>query len=349
MLKSLAPHRLRPVVRDVLTEFFFQSGLTSPRRVGADKLTVVTFHRVLPVHALAEYPLDGIAVSVEEFQWFMQFFVRHFTCGSLTETFDRWQQDEPTEKPRLAITFDDGQLDNFLYALPVLEKHHVKASFYVPCDAIDRDELLWHDRAAYAATRLLEQDPERANSLLSELGVPAGLNVKAAIRRAILQLKNQEDAVCRAWVHRIEQAANQPVRPDWDGMMSWEQIAALASQGHEVGSHSLTHSILTHADDAQLQREVAGSLQRLREVLDRPIRSFCYPNGDHDGRVTEAVRRCGYGLAVTTRWGANHRQADPLQLTRFDMSSRHTRNRRGQLSAPRLAFRLSPYFPDPSG
>jgi len=35
-----------------------------------------------------------------------------------------------------------------------------------------------------------------------------------------------------------------PDRPDWGGMMSWDQIRTMADEGHEIGSHTVTHSIL---------------------------------------------------------------------------------------------------------
>lgn len=330
----------------------YLSGLTHPQQVGATKLTIVTFHRVLPAPALAEYPLAGIAVSVEEFQWFIQFFTRYYTCGSLVQIYDRWHQGETPDKPFLAITFDDGQLDNFRYALPVLTEAGVTASFYIPVGAIDHNETLWHDRVAYAGTQLLGQAPQQAQVLFAELGVTVGKDANTTVHQVITQLKPKPALVCREWVARLEKALAQPstsngYRPDWDGMMTWEQLRTLVAQGHEVGSHSLSHSILTNVDAAQLTQEVTGSRQRLQAMLDQPISSFCYPNGDCNDQVVAAVRQAGYPLAVTTRWGANDQQADPLRLTRFDMSSQHTRDRHGQMSQSRLAFRLSPYFPAP--
>ena len=129
--------------------------------------------------------------------------------------------------------------------------------------------------------------------------------------------------------------------PAWDGMMTWRQLRELAERGHEIGCHSYTHPILVHCDDQQLEREIVASRRRLEEELGVEVRSFCYPNGDHDSRVVSAVRRGGYELAVTTRWGSNGPTAEAFSLRRHDMVTENSLDRHGRLSAPRVAMRMA--------
>jgi peptidoglycan/xylan/chitin deacetylase (PgdA/CDA1 family) len=48
-------------------------------------------------------------------------------------------------RPRVAITFDDGYEDNWRFALPILIKYSVKATFYITSGFVDReaDVLRW--------------------------------------------------------------------------------------------------------------------------------------------------------------------------------------------------------------
>jgi len=337
-------HSLRntfhPLARDVAGSLLLASGVTRPARAARGRLTVVTFHRILPEEKLREYPIEEIAVSVEEFGWFVDYFRRHYSCGTLASVYRRWVGGDRPERPFLAITFDDGQLDGWEHARPVLDRAGIAASFFIPVDGVDRDELLWHDRLGYAARRLLGADRPRAEALLGSAGDDRTL-VTAAMERA----KGLPPEERLAFVARVEGALPGAARPAWDGLMSWEQLRALSRSGHEVGSHSVTHPILPLVDDAQLAREVAGSKARLEAELGVPCESFCYPNGDCDERVVEAVRRAGYLRAVTTAWGPNAPGADPFRLTRCDMDARRARNRAGALSEPRLALRLSHFFP----
>jgi peptidoglycan/xylan/chitin deacetylase (PgdA/CDA1 family) len=336
---------LRPLVRDLAGELLYRTGLTRPERSARDRLMVVTFHRVLPEPALRQYPLGEIAVTAAELAWFGDFFQRHYTCGSLAGMHRRWAEGERPPRPFLAITFDDGQLDNFEHARPVLDGAGLKATFFVPVEAVDGNAPLWHDRLAYAAQRLFERDRRQALGLLGELGPVEASDDHALLVAAIERAKRLAPSQRLDFVSRIEGALGGPARPVWDGLMSWEQLRALARSGHEVGSHSMSHAILPLVDGAQLEREITGSKLRLEAELGLPCESFCYPNGDCDERVAAAVRRAGYLRAVTTAWGVNRRGCDAVRLRRCDLQGRYARSRSGGFSEPRLALRLSPFLP----
>ena len=337
---------LAPVARDVLAEAMFRSGLTRPPRAARTLLTVVAFHRVLPEAAFREYPISPIAVSDVEFVWLVDFFRRNYTCGTLAEIHRRWVADEDPSLPFLAVTFDDGQRDNHEHALPVLDRARMKASFFVPVDAVDGNTPLWHDQFGYAARRLLASDRPSALQLLAEVGVEGGTEDDALVLAAVERSKRLPSAARLDLVGRLAAAAGSP-RPEWDGIMSWDQLRDLARGGHEVGSHSVTHAILTQVEDAQLEIEVRHSRDRIRSELGVPCESFCYPNGDCDERVAAAVRRGGYLRAVTTAWGTNPPGADPFRLRRCDVPSARVRDRGGRLSEPRVAFRMSRLHPGP--
>lgn len=332
-------------MRDTVAALLYRVGLTRPERSAPDRLTIATLHRVLPEEAIRDYPLPQIAVSVAELEWLAAFFLAHFTCDTLSGAHRRWSAGERPARPFLALTFDDGQADNARHAAPVLARAGLPATFFVPVEAVSRDEPLWHDRLAFAALRLLERDASGTRRLLASAGaaVDDGPPPRAAAQ-AVARSKRLGEPERRALVERLEVAAGGVVRPPWDGMMRWDEVRALAAAGNEIGSHSVTHPLLPGLDDADLRREVAGSRVRIEEEIRAPCAAFCYPNGDCDPRVVGAVRDAGYRLAVVTAWGPNRPGADPLRLTRCDLQGGTSRDAAGRLSAPRLALRLSPVF-----
>src|SRR5262249_52828269 len=153
---------------------------------------------------------------------------------------------------------------------------------------------------------------------------------------AVAHAKHMTPGERETFVAELEASAGGPVRPSWDGMMSWDELRELHVEGHEVGSHSRTHAILPLVSDAQLGDEVAGSRVVLRERLGFEIESFCYPNGDCDERVAAAVERAGYRHAVTTRYGINPPNTSPYLWKRCDMQGQHARTHSGALSEGRL-------------
>jgi peptidoglycan/xylan/chitin deacetylase (PgdA/CDA1 family) len=80
---------------------------------------------------------------------------------------------------------------------------------------------------------------------------------------------------------------------------SWDELGELAAAGWEIGSHTATHPLLTHCDDAALERELRGSRERCEARLGRACRSLAYPYGAEDQRVAEAAAAAGYLTACT--------------------------------------------------
>jgi len=96
---------------------------------------------------------------------------------------------------------------------------------------------------------------------------------------------------------------------------------------------------LPQLDAASLNSELVRSRELLEGWLQAPVRGFCYPNGDHDERVIDAVKRAGYTHACTTRSGRNAADADPWRLNRIDMHPSRSSGVVGQFDEP--SFRAS--------
>lgn len=118
---------------------------------------------------------------------------------------------------------------------------------------------------------------------------------------------------------------------DWDGetpgepLLAADEIRELHGAGIEIGSHGATHRALTRLDAADLAREVAGSRETLEQITGSPVTSFCYPYGNFDDRVVEAVRTAGYRAATVIRGGISKDLSDPFRLKRVAVRGTHTR------------------------
>lgn len=342
----------KAAVRDLLGDLLFFTKVTSPKNRLTRHLTIVTFHRVLTESQVRQYPLPGLSLTPEELDLHLGFLTAHFECMTLREGLRRWEGGQQGDRPLLALTFDDGQLDNFENALPVLEKYGVRASFYVPSQVLGDHSPLWHDDVARAVLALrTSSEPEAAQLLGSEgLHAPQTMSGDSPEEWAVNQTK--------AWkptrrVSFLERAASLGAklnlagrhRPTWDGFMSVEQMKKLLERGHEIGAHSHSHALLPQLDDHQLTREIVGCKQLLEEAIGSEVETFCYPNGDNDPRVQAVVKSAGYRAAVTTAWGSNPPGSDVYALSRCDMHARHSTSLRGKFSPARLAWRISGIHP----
>lgn len=99
-------------------------------------------------------------------------------------------------------------------------------------------------------------------------------------------------------------------------IMDWESVRKLAAEGMEFGSHAITHPFLTKCSDAELIRELRESRDAIRSATGQAVDTFCYPYGDYNERVIEAVQQAGYRAATTIYSGNRHSATSLYALSR---------------------------------
>lgn len=108
--------------------------------------------------------------------------------------------------------------------------------------------------------------------------------------------------------------ADNPARP----LMSWDHLEALADNGVEFGSHSLTHADLTAVPTPIRHDEIEQSGAELAMRLGRPTRSFAAPYGRVNAAVLADLRG-RYEVAFGTRLDRPRRSDDAVDIPRIEM------------------------------
>src|SRR5882672_944385 len=302
---------IKMALRTCAANFLSYARITAPERRAGGRLSIATFHRVLPDALRQAYPYRGLAVTPEELDALLAYFGAHYDCGSLATQYDRYLAGTTSPRPLMAMTFDDGQHDNYQYALPLLEKRGIKATFFIPVLAVEKQQLLWHDRLGFAISALLEESAvgeRRLDVVLSKAGL-ARTGTRSIAEEVVRQAKRLDPLSRARLVDDLAPVAG-PREPDFARLMTFDELASLARAGHEIGSHSMSHPLLPECSDSALSYEASKSREILRDCTGQPVESFCYPNGDSDERCRAAVAQAGYRLAVTTRWGNNGKETD---------------------------------------
>lgn len=108
------------------------------RRLWAPRITVILFHRV------SDDTRDNLTVGVEQFDRQMALLRQHCHPVSLQEVLNS-REIPPSDRPRVAVTFDDGYLDNYTNAAPILLRHGIPAAFFVSTGIVNSDQPFPHD------------------------------------------------------------------------------------------------------------------------------------------------------------------------------------------------------------
>lgn len=305
--------RIKRRLRSVVEIAALRSGILDRfERAAHDGLTVLTYHRVLPAPACAAYPFPSLAMPLDAFRAQMRRVAEQFEVVTVSEGVKRVSEGRLGARPLASVTFDDGYADNATNAAPILDELDIRATFFLVHDFVVAGRPLWFDRAS-AALRAV------------------GLDMTAIEGLKLLEPRERENSI-----EALEKAAGKSALLDC-APMSRDQALGLIRSGHEIGSHTLTHPILTRTSDAELEDEVTRSKSALEAWLGHSIDGFCYPNGDHDERVRSVARSAGYLWACSTRAGRNHAPLEPFDVQRIDVTpSRVTDHTEGYSE---LAFR----------
>lgn len=265
--------------------------------------------RVLAYHGVTDRnddPLnfDGFHVPVAVFEAHLRTLAGHYRVVPLSDVARRLRAREPFVPGSVALTFDDGYLDNATLAAPLLARYGLKATFFVTTGFLDGTHRPWW----FDLRRLLHRAGHAEFA-------------RAAIE-AERDLKNLADEERSARLvegfSRVGASAGDPVRP----MMTWEHVRALVAAGHEIGLHTVSHPSLGHETPARIEREIYDAAARIRKECGVEPVLFAYPYGgpaNRSGASRHLLNKAGIAGAVTTdeRWVGP--DDDPLELPRINV------------------------------
>ncbi len=108
------------------------------------------------------------------------------------------------------------------------------------------------------------------------------------------------------------------------GYASWGQLAEMAQQGMEIGSHSLDHPDLYRKSLAFQTNEIVESKRMIEAHIPVTVVSFSYPAGHYDTNTLNLLRSAGYRAAVTEEQGARQTADSVYELERIRIRGSYT-------------------------
>jgi len=301
--------RTKNTIRHVLASAYYLSG--AYRTFHKGKVLILMYHRVLSQKELnRQYVQPGMYVRVDVFEKQMQFLKNNYFILSFAELLESWKEMKLSKDQQYCvITFDDGWLDNYLHAYPILKKHKIPATIFLPTDLIGTRQWFWQDEIGYLLKRYFSNTELQREVPLKQLEANyawiSRYNQGDWIDRidpTIEAFKNLSYEKIKHTVNTLSSALHLQV-PDEPLLLDWEMVSEMSSERISFGSHSATHQILTKLPHGDLQREIDEPLRLLRQKKVSYIPVFCYPNGSYDDRLMALVRSIGYEAAVSTNSG----------------------------------------------
>ncbi|MFN0141661.1 MAG: glycosyltransferase, partial [Pyrinomonadaceae bacterium] len=322
-----------------------KSSASSIRKTRASiGVNIIAYHRVVGDLARAEKDgYYGLSISTSSFRKHCEILKANYDVMSLEAAADEIVRGR-VDRPIAVITFDDGYLDFYEQAFPVLRDFSLPATMFLPTNFVSGSIPLAHDQIFW----LLRIAGEHGVSLVEPLqnaGVDPRIarefarptaSLAHAERLVYMPFRLREDAI-RSMISALDVTDDYPV--DYQ-LLDWRMVREMAAENITFGAHTANHVVLPLEETDTIVREVDESRSRLERELGVPIRTFAYPNGEHSDIVRSAVADAGFTVAVTTKPTVNGIHADLLALGRTSLSEESTRGITGNYSSRVAAFRL---------
>jgi peptidoglycan/xylan/chitin deacetylase (PgdA/CDA1 family) len=297
--------------REMLAHGLFWSGASFllQQLPARNSLFVLNYHRIgNPEDDLFD---PGVfSATADQFDDHILYLKSHVSLVTLDEalSFIDGTNKEKTSSCRVLITFDDGYLDNYEIAFPILRSHGAQGVFFLATSMVGSCQLPWWDQIAYLVKtarrhRFSLHYPVELVVDLDDDGLTEGL-------RAILKLyKQPENSDPARFIRELaEEAMGEHPPGTLRRFLSWDEAREMRKGGMAIGSHTHSHTVLSQLGPERQYEELSKSRASLKENLGVGADVLAYPVGartSFTGETQRLAQEAGYRAAFSFYGGTN--------------------------------------------
>lgn len=303
-----------------------------------NKLSVVMYHYTRDF-TKSEYPkIKGL--DIKDFREQLEFFKENFNVVTMEQVIDCWNSGKELPSNALILTFDDGYIDNFNVAFPILQEFGFQGSFFIPGKTFTENKLLDVNKIHYvlaSANNIKEvmddliQELNKARykghdlpsnqALIDKYAVSSRFDdketifVKRVLQTAIPEYLRNEitSSLFEKYVSVSEEEFSKNL------YMNRDQIKLMKNKGMFIGLHGYDHYWLGELSELEMKNDIDKMLNVMEEFIDIDSWVLNYPYGNYSDEVISYINKKGCKLGMTTEVGlADSRLHNKFKIPRFD-------------------------------
>lgn len=275
---------------------------------------ILLFHGVDKV---GNTSLSSRFFSEEYFERFIEYIALHYNIVSVG---DYYAKNFKENTLNIAITFDDGYLNNYEYVIPILKKYKVPASFYI---------TTIHEQASFLWTDFLDlvSLKTKVKQIFFE-GNTYEKNKKSEFVNKGMSLKKKMKTISYEKIKSVYKLFNE----DWNvikssslkeywQLMNFRQIKSISENSlFTIGSHAQTHANLLAISIKEAKGEIIESKKKLENILGIPIEEFAFPFGYYSDELANYCLEIGYKRVLLVDYNKNEANKNEVFKNRFVMN-----------------------------
>ena len=286
----------------------------------------------------SRYPeIKGMDVAL--FRKQLEFFSKNFNVVRMEDVIAAISVGKKLPENALLLTFDDGYIDHYTYAFPLLEEFGFQGSFFIPGKTFTTHQLLDVNKIHYILAsaniyNLMEDVLELMNyyrgrefdyasndELINIYAIANRFDCKETIFvKRILQtvlpekLRNKiSSELFKKYVGVSEE------RLAYELYMTEEQIRTMKRHGMFIGLHGYDHYWLGNLPEEKMREDIDKAIESLNEFINPNSWVMNYPYGSYNQSVLDYIKSKGAVVGLTTEVGVADLLSDnALKLSRLD-------------------------------
>lgn len=229
---------------------------------------VLMYHRI---NDEVGQKLKGLSVSVSNFENQLLYYKSNFQILRLDED---WIS---LKKTGIVITFDDGYADNFLNALPLLEKYQIPATIFVTTLNINTKNEFWWDRLVFDYSNC-----DESFYLPNQSGKISKSNSSYTyITDYVHEMQNEDKEEWFLEFEKINRISFFP-REEYRSLTNLELKLLSEHPLITLGIHTHNHYSLGTLSYEEQKQEISFSIEKLKELTTKAIKYLALPHGSYN-------------------------------------------------------------------
>lgn len=286
----------------------------------------------------SRYPeIKGMDVAL--FRKQLEFFSKNFNVVRMEDVIAAISVGKKLPENALLLTFDDGYIDHYTYAFPLLEEFGFQGSFFIPGKTFTTHQLLDVNKIHYILAsaniyNLMEDVLELMNyyrgrefdyasndELINIYAVANRFDCKETIFvKRILQTVLPEKLRNKISSELFEKYVGvSEERLAYELYMTEEQIRTMKRHGMFIGLHGYDHYWLGNLPEEKMREDIDKAIESLNEFINPNSWVMNYPYGSYNQSVLDYIKSKGSVVGLTTEVGVADLLSDnALKLSRLD-------------------------------
>ncbi len=319
IIRTLSRKILFPAITTLRLEHFI-SGMKN------HKYLILMYHGVSNDNITR---INGRHLRESIFKKHLSYFKKYFEVIPLSQLFHRYREKIVPTNNVISITFDDGYLNNYTTAMPLLKKYNFPATFFIQGMSIDNDfPITWPDiidilKAFKVGILSINDLSFNLNSSTNYYNTKNKIFLYDYIKK-LKYFERRE--VMNTLINNFEiEKKIHKINENNYKLMNESHIKILSENSlFEIGSHGYEHYCLANIEKDYAAHELEKSKSLLEKVCNYQVESIAFPDGSYNSEILNLSTKVGYSNLLAVNYLLPSDLTDTRILPRHGISATTT-------------------------